>query len=206
MTSDAAGATDRREPQLRVPLRVSPLWWLPPADATERCPLHSESTNKGNGMSSTLRRALWGGGGRRCRDDALNGLTYVDMAIRGRPASSTPEVTLDKMSEVTHVPIPGREDSRENRLAGIGPLSGPIAGVGMGALLGVARTAGWRPALGVGTAVATVGAMVGTSGPMTVLGVTDPRTWSTKSWLADIVPHLAYGAVTTVVLERLGQD
>jgi threonine dehydrogenase-like Zn-dependent dehydrogenase len=54
--------------------------------------------------------------------------------------------------------------------------------------------------------VATVGAMVGTSGPMTVLGVTDPRTWSTKSCLVDIVPHLADGAVTTVVLERLDQD
>jgi len=75
--------------------------------------------------------------------------------------------------------------------------------VGIGALLGLARAAGWRPAIGVSTAVATVGARVGTSGPMTLLGVTDPRTWPATSWVVDLVPHLAYGAVTAAVLERL---
>jgi hypothetical protein len=157
-------------------------------------------------MSSTLRLALWGAAAGAAGTTALNGLTYVDMAVRGRPASSTPEVTVERLSEVTHVPIPGDEDSHENRVSGLGPLSGLLAGVGIGALLGVARAAGWRPALGVGISVATLGAMVGTSGPMTVLGVTDPRTWSAKSWVVDIVPHLAYGAVTAVVLERLDQD
>ena len=38
---------------------------------------------------------------------------------------------------------------------------------------------------------------------MTVLGVTDPRTWPASSWVADIVLHLAYGAVTSAVLDRL---
>jgi hypothetical protein len=74
---------------------------------------------------------------------------------------------------------------------GLGFLSGLLAGIGIGTLLGVTRAAGWRPARGVSTAVATLGAMVGTSGPVTVLGVTDPRTWSAKSWVVDIVPHLA---------------
>jgi hypothetical protein len=157
-------------------------------------------------MSSTLRRALWGAAAGAAGTTALNGLTYVDMAVRGRPASSTPETTVEKLSEVTHVPIPGGEDSRENRLSGLGPLSGLLAGLGIGAFLGVTRAAGFRPALGVSTAMATLGAMVGTSGPMTVLGVTDPRTWPAKSWVVDIVPHLAYGAVTAVVLERLDQD
>jgi hypothetical protein len=78
-----------------------------------------------------------------------------------------------------------------------------MAGVGIGALLGLGRAAGWRPSLGVSTAVATVGAMVGTSGPMTLLGVTDTRTWPAKSWVVDLVPHLADGAVTAAVLERL---
>ncbi len=54
---------------------------------------------------------------------ALNALTYVDMAVRGRPASSTPETTVERL----------------------------------------------------------------------------PAT----SWVADLVPHLAYGAVTVAVLERL---
>jgi hypothetical protein len=134
---------------------------------------------------------------------ALNMLTYIDMAARGRPSSSTPEKTVEKLSEVTHVPIPGDEDTRENRISGLGPLTGQLAGVGIGAALGLCRAAGWRPSLGVGTAVATVGAMAGTSGPMTVLGITDPRTWSAKSWVVDMVPHVAYGAVTAAVLERL---
>jgi len=36
-----------------------------------------------------------------------------------------------------------------------------------------------------------------------VLGVTDPRTWSRADWVSDIVPHLAYGAVTASVLSAL---
>jgi hypothetical protein len=125
------------------------------------------------------------------------------MAARGRPASSTPKTTVEKLSEVTHMPIPGDENARENRISGLGPLTGQLAGVGIGAALGLCRSAGWRPSFGVGTAVATVGVMVGTSGLMTVLGITDPRTWSAKSWVVDIVPHVAYGAVTAAVLERL---
>jgi hypothetical protein len=58
----------------------------------------------------------------------------------------------------------------------------------------------------ISTVAAALGAMVGTNGPMTILGVTDPRTWSAKSWVVDIVPHLAYGAVTADVLERLDVD
>jgi hypothetical protein len=27
------------------------------------------------------------------------------------------------------------------------------------------------------------------------LGVSDPRTWDATSWLSDVVPHLAFGAV-----------
>jgi hypothetical protein len=38
---------------------------------------------------------------------------------------------------------------------------------------------------------------------MTVLGVTDPRSWSVTDWVSDLVPHLAYGAVAGGVLQRL---
>ncbi len=38
---------------------------------------------------------------------------------------------------------------------------------------------------------------------MTVLGLTDPRTWLASSLAADIIPHGAYGAVTALVLARL---
>jgi hypothetical protein len=34
---------------------------------------------------------------------------------------------------------------------------------------------------------------------MTLLGVTDPHTWTATDWGADLLPHLAYGAVTSAV-------
>jgi hypothetical protein len=35
---------------------------------------------------------------------------------------------------------------------------------------------------------------------MAGLGVSDPRTWDAGSWLSDIVPHLAFGAVVYAAL------
>ena len=133
----------------------------------------------------------------------LNAVTYLDMAVRGRPASSTPEDTVEKLTARAGVDIPGDQDTRTNRLAGLAPLAGIGAGVGVGAALGLARWLGWRPDPVTGAIVATLGALVVGNGPMTVLGVTDPRTWAVKDWAADIVPHLAYGAVTAAVLDRL---
>lgn len=154
-------------------------------------------------MNRSLLLALFGAAAGAAGTTTLNAVTYIDMTVRGRPSSSTPETTVEKLSDVTHVPIPGDEDSRQNRVSGLGPLSGLLAGVGTGALLGVARSAGWRPGVATSTAAATLAALVGTNGPMTLLSVTDPRTWPASSWLADIVPHIAYGAVTAAVLDRL---
>ncbi|HEY0168168.1 MAG TPA: hypothetical protein VGB75_14085 [Jatrophihabitans sp.] len=133
----------------------------------------------------------------------LNTVTYLDMAIRGRPTSSTPEDSVQALATRAHVSIPGDGDARANRVAGLGPLLGLAAGVGVGALLGLARAAGWRPSLVAGTAAAAAGALVAGNAPMTILGVTDPRSWSAADWAADAVPHLAYGVVTAAVLDRL---
>jgi hypothetical protein len=134
---------------------------------------------------------------------ALNAVTYLDMAVRGRPASHTPENTVNKLASVAHASIPGDGDARDNRVAGLGPLTGLAAGVGVGALLGLAGSAGWRPGMVVSTVGTTVGALVASNGPMTLLGVTDPRTWSVIDWVSDLVPHVAYGAVTAAVLREL---
>jgi hypothetical protein len=133
----------------------------------------------------------------------LNTVTYLDMAIRGRPSSSTPEDSVEQLAKRMQVQIPGEGEARDNRVAGLGPLLGVAAGVGVGALLGLARVAGWRPGPGAATAAAAAGALLAGNGPMTVLGVTDPRSWSAADWTADAVPHLAYGAVTAAVLNRL---
>lgn len=154
-------------------------------------------------MKDLTRLALLGAAAGAAGTTALNAVTYLDMAVRGRPTSGTPEDTVERLSALVHVPVPGQDETRQNRLQGLGALTGIAAGVGTGALLGLVRGAGWRPSTVAGSLAATLGALLGTNGPMTVLGVTDPRTWPASSWVADVVPHLAYGAATAVVLERL---
>lgn len=134
---------------------------------------------------------------------ALNLVTYLDVAARGRPSSSTPEVTVEKLAAKAHITIPGDEETRRNRIAGLGPLTGLGAGLGVGATAGLARGLGWRPNLRLGGVVVGAAAMVGTDAPMALLGVSDPRTWAAKDWLSDAVPHLVYGLVTSAVLEAL---
>jgi len=134
---------------------------------------------------------------------ALNAVTYIDMVVRGRPVSSTPEDTIETLSQKAGVPIPGDEQTRANRVAGLGPLGGLAAGVGVGVALGLARSAGWRSGPVGTTLVASAGALMAGNGPMTVLGVADPRTWSTADWLSDVGPHVAYGAVAAYVLRGL---
>jgi hypothetical protein len=80
-------------------------------------------------VDHALHLALLGAAAAAAGTTARNALTYVDMAARGRPASSTPETTVERLSEVAHVPIPGDEQTRENRVSGVGPLTGQLAGV-----------------------------------------------------------------------------
>ncbi|ACU98622.1 hypothetical protein [Saccharomonospora viridis] len=143
-------------------------------------------------LSSIARGAAAGAAG----TTALHAATYLDMTLRGRPSSSTPQQTVDKLSEATDTSIPGDEETQENRKSGLGALLGMVTGTTVGVGYGALHKWGWRPPMLVGAVVATVSAMVGSNAPMTVLGVTDPRTWSTSDWLSDILPHLAYGLVT----------
>jgi hypothetical protein len=130
---------------------------------------------------------------------ALDVVTYLDMAVRGRPASSTPERTVEKLAETAHLSVPGEGAQRASRLEGLGALTGLLAGVGVGGLLGLARAAGLR----AGTLLTAAAVLVSTNGPMTVLRVTDPRSWSVADWVSDLVPHLAYAVVVTTTLDAL---
>ena len=131
---------------------------------------------------------------------ALNVITYLDIAVRGRSTSTTPERTVEAMARLLHLTVPGSGDVLANRISGLGALPCYAAGIGMGLILGLAYALGWRPGLLVATVVATVLALVGTNGPMTVLGVTDPRTWGLVGWISDLIPHFGYGIVTALVL------
>jgi uncharacterized membrane protein len=131
---------------------------------------------------------------------ALNAVTYLDMAWRGRPASDAPEQVVRRIAGRAGVEVPGSRKERENRLAGLGPLAGILTGVGLGALAGVLRSAGVRLPAAVGGPLLGAAAMAASDGPLAALGVSDPRSWSTADWLGDAVPHLAYGVTTHATL------
>jgi hypothetical protein len=131
-------------------------------------------------------------------------VTYLDMAVRGRPASSTPEDTVDRLAEAAGVDIPGEGQTRQDRLSGLGALTGLLTGVGVGALAGLLTTK-LRLPLPVLSVLIGTAAMAGSNIPMTALRITDPRTWDATSWVSDIIPHLAYGAVTAAVLTALSE-
>ncbi|NHA69991.1 hypothetical protein [Phycicoccus flavus] len=148
--------------------------------------------------SRVLRGAIAGAAG----TTALNAATYLDMAVRGRGTSSAPQDTVEAMADKAGVDVPGEGDTRDNRVAGLGPLLGLATGIGIGALLG-AFGEDRRPGFAATAALATLGAMAGSDAPMAALGVTDPRTWSAGSWASDAVPHAVYGAVTALALDLL---
>src|SRR5262245_34576087 len=88
---------------------------------------------------------------------ALNAATCVDMALRGRSESSTPQRTVEAIADRAGLRVPGYGQARDNRLSGLGALSGIATGVAVGAAFGALRAAGLRPR------------------PMAGLRVTDPR-------------------------------
>ncbi|QUH02349.1 hypothetical protein HUO13_17460 [Saccharopolyspora erythraea] len=137
---------------------------------------------------------------------ALNAVTYLDMALRGRPASTTPEETVHRVEDITHQtldPDGSGAETAGNRRAGIGALLGIATGLGAGLACAVARSALPRAPLPVMALIAGAAANVGSVGPMTALGVTDPREWPASSWASDVIPHLAFGAVAAAVYDML---
>jgi hypothetical protein len=137
---------------------------------------------------------------------ALDAATYLDMTVRGRPSSTTPQQTIEAIEQKLPVSVPGDDDTRSNRITGLSSLSGIATGIGVGVVFGVLRRLGVAPPLPLGAALVGLGAMAATDLSMTGLKVTDPRTWSTKDWLSDLLPHLVYGAVTYATLRALDRD
>ncbi|WP_369208833.1 hypothetical protein [Streptomyces sp. PU-14G] len=148
-----------------------------------------------------MRHTLAGAAAGAAGTTALNAVTYLDMVLRGRGGSSAPKQLVDEASDRAHVPVPGEGETRENRASGLGAVLGMVTGVGVGAVYGAARALPWRPAVPVAGLLTGVAAMAGSDVPMATLRVSDPRTWQTSDWLADLVPHLTYGVVTAAVYE-----
>ncbi|MFI0372639.1 hypothetical protein ACH35V_32655 [Actinomadura sp. 1N219] len=167
-------------------------------------------TSRGNairsGQDGRMNRILTGMAAGAAGTTALNVVGYLDMALRARPASSTPAETVRKSERllgITRSVKDGDDDGVENRRSAIGALLGVGSGLGVGALYGLAAPKlNGAPLIARGI-VAGLTANLGTTGPMVVLGVTEPRTWPVSSWLSDLAPHLAYGIVTAAVWDLM---
>ncbi|MET8837107.1 hypothetical protein ABZV78_24775 [Micromonospora sp. NPDC004540] len=132
---------------------------------------------------------------------ALNVVSFLDMAVRGRPASSTPEQTAGRFADAAHVDL-GPEEKAANRRSGIGPVIGYGTGVAAGALFGL-LAARRRVPLPLAVGLLGGGVMASSDGSIAALGISDPRTWRKVDWLSDLVPHLAYGAAAAATWRRL---
>jgi uncharacterized membrane protein len=148
-------------------------------------------------MTGFVRRGLWAGA---AGTTALNLVSYADMALRGRPASTVPEQVVHRLGDRFGVDV-GEEGGP--RLQALGALSGIVTGLALGVAASAARRAGVRLPGPLAAAAIGAGAMAVTDGSIAASGVSDPRQWTTADWAADVVPHLAYGAAVHAVVRRM---
>lgn len=160
-----------------------------------------------------LRQVLMGTAAGAAGTVALNMATYLDMALRGRPASEVPAKAAEKIAASVGVPLaPGgapadaqqrqqQEQQAESRKEGLGALMGYAAGLGVGTVYGLVRPSLGELPLPVSAAALGLAAMAAGDVPLVSLRVTDPRTWGLSGWLADILPHIAYGLVAAMAYE-----
>jgi uncharacterized membrane protein len=151
-------------------------------------------------LTTTLRRGLLAGA---VGTTVLNAVTYTDMAVRGRDASSTPEKTVEALTALAGTQVPGDRDQRPNRTTALGALLGAVSGLAAGVASALVRRSGVRLPFPLEAGLAGATAMALTDGPMAALGVSNPQEWSAADWVSDVVPHLTYGLGTVAALRSL---
>ena len=154
---------------------------------------------------------------------ALNIAGYVDMLVRGRPASDMPARVAGKLADEIGLPLDFDsgaatededldetdataanevvDDAPANRREALGALLGIFNGVGIGLLYGIVRLILPRPPAWLAGAALGSLAMAASDYPATRLGLTEPRDWSATDWASDVLPHMAFGVVTALAFE-----
>jgi uncharacterized membrane protein len=132
---------------------------------------------------------------------ALDAVGYLDMALRGRPASPVPGQLVDAVAERIGRAVPGRGRTQDSRRSALAALTGLGKGLGVGVLASAARSYGVRFSPPVGAVLAGATSAAATNVAIAGSGVGDPRAWSGADWAAGAVPHLAYGVAVQAVLE-----
>lgn len=141
---------------------------------------------------------------------ALDISTYADMAIRGRSSSNAPAKLVSTMADTLGLPLSSQgvkandqNQTAQNRESGIGALMGYVNGLGTGVVYGLIRSQLDEIPLPLAAVGVGLAAMAGSDVPLTVLGVSNPKTWGVSGWLEDLIPHLIYGLVTVGTYEAL---
>ena len=135
--------------------------------------------------------------------ELLNVATYLDMALRGRGSSSVPRDDVQVLLDVAGVGLGEDEETAANRMTALATLLGYATGAGVAVAYGAVRPALRRLPRPIAAAVVGLGAMAATDASSVALGTTDPATWTPQDWLADLVPHLAYGYGVVVTSDAL---
>ncbi len=158
---------------------------------------------------------------------ALNFAGYLDMLVRGRPASQLPAEVAGKLADEIGIPLDfdleselsaakdaddpdsdsADDEDPDQRVAArreaLGALLGYANGIGMGLAYSLVRLILPRPPTWLaGGALGTL-AMIASDYPATHLGLTEPQSWSNSDWAADVVPHMAFGLVTVLAFEHI---
>lgn len=158
-------------------------------------------------MNTMGRDALRGLGAGAAGTVTLNIITFADMALRGRPSSSTPKkITATVARWLGLLPpadVPGGNPPQaQHREEGIGALMGYATGLGVGALYGVLQPRVNLPLVAGGLAAGLL-AEAASDGTAIVIAGSDPKTWGVAGWLEDIIPHAAYGLMVALVFRAL---
>lgn len=139
----------------------------------------------------------------------LNVVTYADMAIRGRPSSEAPAKLAGILAAKVGLDLSGGahgddvKEQMQNRQSGLGALLGYLTGLGIGSIYGGLRAGADRGSKPMAGLMLGLAAMAASDVPLTAYGLTDPTKWTQAEWLADLLPHLAYGLMTAVVYDAL---
>lgn len=136
----------------------------------------------------------------------LNVVTYGDMFVRARPASSMPAKVAGRVTDIIGVELaqPGeRADKASTRREAGGALMGYFVAVGVAVAYAAARRIGVRLPWPVAGLAIGGGAMALSDSVAAAVGAADPTTWSAKDWLLDIGPHAAYGLTVAATLEMI---
>lgn len=134
---------------------------------------------------------------------ALDAVTYLDMLVRGRPASEVPGRTANELAKKIGIDrLDADDDKTRNRRSATGALVGYADGVLSAVAYGALRSALPIP-WPVGAALLAGLTLLVGEGSADRTGVVDWSKWGPQEWIADLVPRLAYGGVTALTLETL---